>query len=81
MNGRARRIIPDADMGARNGAAQRLREGAELRIDEAFQRRVFMRRARTRCFPPVCTSAVHCRDLGIENARSRGAHEDACDLM
>jgi hypothetical protein len=77
----ARRIVPDAGTGTRNCAVQRLLQGAELRINEAFQRRVLMRDTRTRCLPPVCTSAVHRVDVGSGCARSRGGRADLCDLM
>ena len=81
MSDRARRVVFQAGMRARNRAAQRLIQGAELRIYEAFQRRVLMRDARTRYLPPVCTSAVHCMDVGSENAWSRCARARARNLM
>jgi len=64
------------DAGARRRAVQRLTQGAELRIDKAFQRRILMR-----ALPPVCTTAVHPLNVGSGCAHSRGGQAEQCDLM
>lgn len=67
--------------GARANAAQGAFERAELRIDLAFEHRVFLRHMRTRRLPPMCTSTVHLVDVGSENVCSRGAAASACNLI
>jgi len=56
----------DAGAGVHPRAVQRLSQGAELRIDKAFQRRVIRR-----TLPPDCASAVHHMDVGSGSAHSR----------